>query len=135
VNQSDLNTKGNNRILSDTLIYVLSTVIQSGVQLLFIPYLTRVLSLSEYGEVELFITLNGLFNIAILFGVNTKIYEDSKRYNSFSLVEDRNEYKCEKYGLLFYNGLVLIIASLLINLFYDFKFIYLIYASFYHYIG
>jgi O-antigen/teichoic acid export membrane protein len=118
-----------NKMYSDSFIYVLSTMIQSGVQLLFIPYLTRVLTLSEYGEVELFLTLNGLFTIIIVYGVNTKIYEDAKEYNSFTLKSDCDNYKKEKYGVLFFNGCLIISGAILVNLLYEFELVYLIYAA------
>lgn len=121
--------KTKNKVFSHSIIYLLSTIIQSGVQLLFIPYLTRALTLSQYGDVELFLTLNGLFNIIILFGINTKIFEDAKKYNNFTLKSDCNKYRQEKFGLLFYNAFLLILVSIIINMFYSFELSYLIYAT------
>lgn len=121
--------KTKNKLFSHSIIYLFSTIIQSGVQLLFIPYLTRALTLSQYGDVELFLTLNGLFNIIILFGINTKIFEDAKKYNNFYLKSDCNQYRKEKFGLLFYNAILLTLISIAVNIFYEWELSYLIYAT------
>ena len=45
--------------------------------------------------------LNALFTIIILYGVNTKTYEDAKKHNEFSLISDLNVKSIRPgYGML-----------------------------------
>ncbi|MDB9972517.1 oligosaccharide flippase family protein [Oceanospirillaceae bacterium] len=101
-------------LLNDSSIYLLATIIQSGIQLLFIPYLTRVLPMEEFAKAELFITSYSLFNIIILFGLNTQIFRDVAKNKSPLTGASKNIYRSECYSFLAFNSVVclLIIAIL-----------------------
>jgi len=115
-----------NKLLSDSGMYLLATLIQSGIQLLFIPYLTRVLTLKEFALSELFLTSYGLFNIIILFGINTQIYRDVATSKSFMSSDNLRNYRNSVYGFLLNNSLLLFVIVLGIYVYLGQAYLYLL---------
>lgn len=106
-----------NKLLSDSGIYLLSTIIQSGIQLLLIPYLTRALSIEDFAKAELFLTSYGLFNILLLFGISTQVYRDVACDGELLLAGNIKKYRDGVYNFLFYNSIVLLSLVLLVYMF------------------
>lgn len=118
------------QLVSDSFIYLLVTVIQSGAQFLMLPYLTRSLSIEEYANAELFLTAYGFFNLIIIFGSNTNIYKDFST-NKELLINSSSvyEYRVSIYRFLFLNSMFLLMACLILRLFAGEKYDYIVYAS------
>jgi O-antigen/teichoic acid export membrane protein len=117
------------QLISDSFIYLLVTVIQSGAQFLMLPYLTRSLSIDEYANAELFLTAYGLFNLIIIFGSNTNVYKDFASNKELNISSALYEYRVSIYRFLFLNSIFLLIACLILRLFAGERYDYIVYAS------
>lgn len=118
-----------NTLFKDGSVYLLATLIQSGIQLLFIPYLTRALLIEEFAKAELFLTAYGLINIVLLFGINTQIYRDIASDNRLTQVKEFGLYRSKMYGYLLINSLIVFSALLIWYVVAGIGYKYIIYAA------
>lgn len=115
-----------NKLLGDSGIYLLATIIQSGIQLLFIPYLTRMLSIEEFAWSELFLTSYGLFNIILLFGINTQIYRDVASDENLMSSGGLKDYRDSVYSFLLSNSVFLLVFVIGVYVCLGHKYLYLL---------
>ena len=64
----NLSAFGGTRLLSDSLIYGLSNIFQKSFSFLIIFFLSKNLTVQNYGIVDFILTLISLFSIIVIFG-------------------------------------------------------------------
>ncbi len=58
------------RLLKDTLVYTVPTIVSRGLSLILAPLYTKVLSPSDYGSLDLFMVFTGVVNLTVALEVS-----------------------------------------------------------------
>jgi O-antigen/teichoic acid export membrane protein len=99
------------RIVKESFVYIGSSFISKFIPFLFIPFLTKILSTSEYGIVSLFVAFVSIYSLCLGSNINGLIkvvYHKSEKNNFSSYI-----------GNFLYVFLVLIVCTVVVLFFFD----------------
>ena len=104
---SNLNFKG------DVLVYLIASIFTAGLSFIFTIFLTYLITPSEIGKIETFVSFSSLLTVVILFGSSTHLvkFYSEKKENHFQTV----------FNGITVNSILISILILSISSFLDFE--------------